>query len=68
MTAIEISEFLGLSELVESRGAIKIQGKTRNRLSKVRSNFTYTGIELFWEFDYCLRFSKKYLLLLIYFH
>ncbi|CAH1396295.1 unnamed protein product [Nezara viridula] len=35
MTAIEISEFLGLSELVESRGAIKIQGKTRNRLSKV---------------------------------
>ncbi|XP_014282567.1 cell division control protein 6 homolog isoform X2 [Halyomorpha halys] len=34
MTAIEISEFFCLSELVESRGAIKIQGKTRNRLSK----------------------------------
>uniref|UniRef100_A0A146L4S5 Cell division control protein n=3 Tax=Lygus hesperus TaxID=30085 RepID=A0A146L4S5_LYGHE len=32
---LDLSEFISLAELVESRGIIKIQGKTRNRLSKL---------------------------------
>ncbi|CAB0008731.1 unnamed protein product [Nesidiocoris tenuis] len=32
---LDLSEFISSAELIESRGAIKIQGKARNRLSKV---------------------------------
>lgn len=41
LASLDISEFISVAELVESRGAIRIVGKIKNRLSKVRQTFFF---------------------------
>ncbi|KAK9509919.1 hypothetical protein O3M35_004806 [Rhynocoris fuscipes] len=44
LSALDLSEFLSLAELVESRGVIRIQGKIKNRLSKVIMQWDETEV------------------------
>lgn len=43
-STLGLSEFLSLAQLVESRGVIKIHGKTQNRLSKVTMQWDETEV------------------------
>lgn len=46
INSLDMSEFLSLAELVESRGVLRIIGKTKNRLSKVVLMWDETEISI----------------------